>query len=168
LGVLWLSTQVKFKRIIDYNLNLFGYKYSVIGIILLPTTCGTDSEMKCISILGITSKSTKKGLVEPALFADTAALIPEFLYALPWHVLITSSLDTMAHAMVSFVSPKANTYSDIFSSKAIQLLLKSYKTLLSIDDGSVIKEIAGDLLSASNYVGIAFGNAGVRAVNALA
>jgi len=77
--------------------------------------------MTCISILKIPLKSTKKGLVEPALFADTASLIPELLYALPRHLLITSSLDSMTQGMESFVSPKANTYSEIFSSKAIQL-----------------------------------------------
>ena len=77
--------------------------------------------MTCISILKIPLKSTKKGLVEHDLFADTASLIPELLYALPRHLLITSSLDSMTQGMESFVSPKANTYSEIFSSKAIQL-----------------------------------------------
>lgn len=137
-------------------------------LILVPTTCGTGSEMTCISILGIPSQSTKKGLAVPALFADTAALVPELLYGLPRHVLITSSLDAMTHAMESFVSPKANAYSELFSIEAVHLLLQSYKTLLSANDEYVIEEIAGDLLRASNYAGIAFGNAGVGAVHALA
>ena len=137
-------------------------------LILIPTTCGTGSEMTCISIAGIPSKSTKKGLAVPALFADMAVLIPELLHELPKQVLITSSLDAMTHAMESFVSPRANAYSELFSIEAIRLILKSYKTLLSKVDENVIHEIADDLLRASNYAGIAFGNAGVGAVHALA
>ena len=100
------------------------------ALILVPTTCGTGSEMSCISIVGIPSKNTKKGLAVPALFADTAVLIPELLFSLPKQVLITSSLDAMTHAMESFVSPKATVYSELFSIEAIHLLLRSYKNIV--------------------------------------
>lgn len=137
-------------------------------LILVPTTCGTGSEMTCIAIAGIPSKNTKKGLAASALFADKAVLIPELLHSLPRQVLLTSSLDALAHAMESFVAPKAHAYSEMFSIAAIRLLLQSYTKLLSTDGDGVIDEIAADLLRASNYAGIAFGNVGVGAVHALA
>lgn len=152
-------------------LDLFEGKTELLKekeLILVPTTCGTGSEMTCISIAGIPSKSTKKGLAVPPLFADTAVLIPELLYELPKQVLITSSLDAMIHAMESLVAPRANAYSELFSIEAVRLLIKSYKTLLAKNDDRVIQEIVGDLLRASNYAGIAFGNVGVGAVHALA
>jgi 4-hydroxybutyrate dehydrogenase len=152
-------------------LDLFEGKAQLIKdkeLILVPTTCGTGSEMTCISIAGIPSKGTKKGLAAEPLFADKAALIPELLYGLPRKIMVTSSLDAMAHAMESFVAPRAHAYSEMFSMEAIRLLLKSYKTLLSNNDDSAIQNLAGDLLKASNYAGIAFGNAGVGAVHALA
>ena len=137
-------------------------------LVLVPTTCGTGSEMTCISIAGIPSKGTKKGLAAEPLFADKAALIPELLYGLPKQVLVSSSLDALAHAMESFVAPRAHAYSELFSMEAIRLILKSYKTLLVNDDDSVVQDVAEDLLTASNYAGIAFGNVGVGAVHALA
>ena len=137
-------------------------------LILAPTTCGTGSEMTCISIAGIPSKGTKKGLAAEPLFADRAALIPELLYGLPKPVLVTSSLDALAHAMESFVAPRAHAYSELFSMEAIRLILKSYKTLLANDVADVVENVAEDLLKASNYAGIAFGNVGVGAVHALA
>lgn len=152
-------------------LDLFEGKAPLVKdkeLILVPTTCGTGSEMTCISIAGIPSKGTKKGLAAEPLFADKAALIPELLYGLPKLVMITSSLDAMAHAMESFVAPRAHAYSELFSMESIRLLLKSYKTLLSADDDSVVKDVAEDLMKASNYAGIAFGNVGVGAVHALA
>jgi len=137
-------------------------------LILVPTTCGTGSEMTCIAIADIPSKNTKKGLAANALFADRAVLIPELLHSLPRQALVTSSLDALTHAMESFVAPKAHAYSEMFSLAAIRLLLQSYKKLLSTGGGGAIEDIAADLLRASNYAGIAFGNVGVGAAHALA
>lgn len=39
-------------------------------LILVPTTCGTGSEMTNISILALTARNTKKGLAAEELYAD--------------------------------------------------------------------------------------------------
>ena len=170
-SVLDIAKFLALKSTTDASLELFEGKAQLIKekeLILVPTTCGTGSEMTCISIAGIPSKATKKGLAAEPLFADKAALIPELLYGLPKPVLVTSSLDAMAHAMESFVAPRAHAYSELFSMESIRLLLKSYKVLLSNDNDSVVQDVAEDLMKASNYAGIAFGNVGVGAVHALA
>ena len=170
-SVLDIAKLLALKSTMSTALDLFEGKVPLIKdreLILVPTTCGTGSEVTCISIAGIPAKGTKKGLAADSLFADKAALIPELLYGLPRQVMVTSSLDAMAHAMESFVAPRAHAYSQMFSMESIRLLLKSYKTLLANDNDSVVQDIAGDLLKASNYAGIAFGNVGVGAVHALA
>lgn len=170
-SVLDIAKFLALKETSGTALDLFEGKTQLIKdkeLILVPTTCGTGSEMTCISIAGIPSKGTKKGLAAEPLFADKAALIPELLYSLPRQVMVTSSLDAMAHAMESFVAPRAHAYSEMFSIESIRLLLKSYQTLLSNDDDSVVQDVAEDLMKASNYAGIAFGNVGVGAVHALA
>ncbi|MFO1418072.1 MAG: iron-containing alcohol dehydrogenase [Methylotetracoccus sp.] len=136
-------------------------------LILVPTTCGTGSEMTCISIAGIPSRNTKKGLANPALFADSAALVPELLFGLPREVLITSSVDALTHALESFVAPRAHPHSELFSLEAIRLILSAHQILLK-EPADAARLIARDLLTASNYAGIAFGNVGVGAVHALA
>lgn len=170
-SVLDIAKLLALKSTTHTALQLFEGKAELIKdkeLILVPTTCGTGSEMTCISIAGIPSRGTKKGLAVEPLFADKAALIPELLYSLPRQVMVTSSLDAMAHAMESFVAPRAHAYSEMFSIEAIRLLLKSYQTLLSNDNDSVVQDVAEDLMKASNYAGIAFGNVGVGAVHALA
>lgn len=170
-SVLDIAKFLALKPIMGSALDLFEGKAQLVKekeLVLVPTTCGTGSEMTCISIAGIPSKGTKKGLAAEPLFANKAALIPELLYCLPKPVMITSSLDAMAHAMESFVAPRAHAYSELFSMESIRLLLKSYKTMLSTNDDSVVKDVAEDLMKASNYAGIAFGNVGVGAVHALA
>jgi len=170
-SVLDIAKLLALKPTMDSALQLFEGKAQAVKekeLILLPTTCGTGSEMTCISITGIPSKSTKKGLAVPALFADKAALVPELLYELPRSVLITSSLDALTHATESFVAPRAHAYSELFSLEAIRLILESFRVLLSTNDSATTRTVIGNLLLASNYAGIAFGNVGVGAVHALA
>ena len=52
-------------------------------LILVPTTCGTGTEVTNISILSLVSRRTKKGLANDAMYADQAVLIPELLGACP-------------------------------------------------------------------------------------
>jgi 4-hydroxybutyrate dehydrogenase len=77
------------------------------GLVILPTTCGTGSEVTNISIMSRTRLGTKMGLVGPAMYADSAVLIPELLEGLPFGIFATSSIDAFVHAVESTLSPKA-------------------------------------------------------------
>ena len=48
-------------------------------LVLVPTTCGTGSEVTNIAILALNKKGTKKGLAVDEMYADSAVLIPELL-----------------------------------------------------------------------------------------
>ena len=52
-------------------------------LVIVPTTCGTGSEVTNIAILNRLALGTKQGLVSEAMYADAAVLIPEFLESLP-------------------------------------------------------------------------------------
>lgn len=135
-------------------------------LLLVPTTCGTGSEVTDISILELKSLSTKMGLANPALYADTAVLIPELLEQLPFRVFATSSMDALIHAVESFLSPKATAFSDMFSVKAIEIILGGYKRIQQ--DGEHARQaLLSDFLLAATCAGIAFGNAGCAAVHAM-
>lgn len=135
-------------------------------LVLVPTTCGTGSEVTNIAILALNSRGTKKGLAVDEMYADFAVLIPELLEGLPFGVFATSSIDALIHAIESSLSPKANEYTKLFGYKAIEMILNGYKIIR--DKGKEArKELLGEFLIASNYAGIAFGNAGCAAVHAL-
>lgn len=149
--------------------DLFERKIPIIKektLIIIPTTCGTGSEVTNISITEIKSKGTKMGLATEELFADYAILIPDLVRELPYEFFVYSSIDAFIHAIESLVSPRANPYTEIFSLEAIKTILNGYKAI--IEKGQDYrKEIIEDFLMASNYAGIAFQNAGVGAVHAL-
>ena len=135
-------------------------------LIIIPTTCGTGSEVTNISIALLTKKNTKLGLSGDELYADYAVLIPELLVKLPYKVFVTSSVDALIHAAESFVSPKTCGYTELFSIKAMEIILKSYMEVVKKGQEH-FRTIIEDFLVASNYAGIAFGNTGVGAVHAM-
>ncbi|URZ16487.1 4-hydroxybutyrate dehydrogenase [Clostridium felsineum] len=153
----------------ERSLDLFEKKVPIVKekeLILIPTTCGTGSEVTNVSIAEIKSKGTKMGLAVPELYADYAVFIPEFVKTLPFKFFVTSSIDALIHAVESYVSPKANYFTQLFSIEAIKLIINGYKEI--IKNGEEYRsEIIDDFIVGSNYAGIAFGNAGVGAVHAL-
>lgn len=135
-------------------------------LVIVPTTCGTGSEVTNISIAELKSRHTKMGLADDALLADDAVLIPELLKGLPFKFYTYSAIDALVHAMESYVSPKSNPYTQLFCKEAIRLILGIFARIA--EQGPDYRfECLEDMLIASNYAGIAFGNTGVGAVHAL-
>ncbi len=135
-------------------------------LIIIPTTCGTGSEVTNISILNRTRLGTKMGLVGPAMYADAAVLIPELLEGLPFGVFATSSIDALVHAVESSLSPKATSYTKLFGYKAIEMIIRGYQTIAREGQQARLP-LLKDFLIASNYAGLAFGTAGCAAVHAM-
>ncbi len=135
-------------------------------LIIIPTTCGTGSEVTNISILALNSRGTKKGLADDALYADSTVLIPELLKGLPFKYFATSSIDALIHAVESTLSPKGNDLTRLFGYRAIETILRGYKKIA--EEGADARlPILEEFLLASTMAGIAFSNAGCAAVHAL-
>lgn len=150
-------------------LDLFDRKLEIVKdkeLILVPTTCGTGSEVTNISILELKSRQSKMGLAVDEMYADKAVMIPELLRGLPYPFFATSSIDALIHAVESSVSPKATPYTKLFGYRAIEMILHGYQEIARKGQEARIP-LLKDFLLASNYAGIAFGNAGVGAVHAM-
>jgi len=136
------------------------------GLVIVPTTCGTGSEVTNISIINRTRLNTKMGLVHPAMFADQAALVPELLKGLPFGIFATSSIDALVHAAESALSPKATDYTRLYSYKAMEVILEGYQVIARHGPDARFG-LLEDFLVASNYAGLAFGTAGCGPVHAM-
>lgn len=135
-------------------------------LIAVPTTCGAGSEVSSVSITSLTRRGSKLGLADEAIFPDCAVLIPELLTEMPYSVFATSAIDALIHAVESFVSPKANRYTEIFSEEAARMIVRGFKRVLAEGEEARIA-LLGDFLMASDMAGIAFANAGTGAVHAM-
>ncbi|MGU3659745.1 MULTISPECIES: iron-containing alcohol dehydrogenase [unclassified Methylobacterium] len=134
-------------------------------LILVPTTAGTGSEVTPISIV-TTPTTEKKGVVAPKLLPDWAVLDPELTLGLPSHVTAATGIDAMVHAIEAFTSKnKKNPISDQLAKQALALLSANIR--IACTDGANLEARSGMLLG-SMLAGMAFANAPVAAVHALA
>lgn len=136
-------------------------------LVIVPTTCGTGSEMTNVAVFNRTRMGTKMGLVSEAMYADKAVLIPELLSGLPFGVFAASSIDALVHAVESCLSPKATRYTKTFGYQAIGMILTGYQKI-ALDGPKSRYALLEDFLIASNFAGISFGTAGCGAVHAMA
>lgn len=138
-------------------------KYPLIAV---PTTCGAGSEVSNVSIAEMTGLHSKLGLAADELYPDHAVLIPQLLSELPYAFWATSAIDAFIHAIESFVSPKANLYTELFSKKAMEIIIDGFRRV-AVDGPDARGGLMDEFLTASNLAGIAFGNAGTGAVHAM-
>ena len=134
-------------------------------MILAPTTAGTGSEVTPISIV-TTGASEKKGVVSPQLYPDWAVLDAELTVGLPAPVTAATGIDAMVHAIEAFTTKhKKNILSDTLARQALTLLGGAIRTACT--DGQD-RAARSDMLLGSMLAGMAFANAPVAAVHALA
>ncbi len=135
-------------------------------LVVVPTTCGTGSEVTNVTIAELKSLHTKKGLAVDETYADFAVLVPETVKGLPYKFFVTSSVDALIHAIESYLSPKASPFTEMYSLHAIEMIMAGYKEIVEKGEEERFNYLK-EFVLASNYAGIAFGNAGCAAVHAL-
>ncbi len=134
-------------------------------LVLAPTTAGTGSEVTPISIV-TTGTNEKKGVVSPQLLPDWAILDAELTVGLPAHVTAATGIDAMVHAIEAFTSKhKKNIVSDTLAREALSLLGANIHTACTQGED---RDARSNMLLGSMLAGMAFANAPVAAVHALA
>jgi alcohol dehydrogenase class IV len=134
-------------------------------LILLPTTAGTGSEVTPISIV-TTGEGEKKGVVSPVLLPDWAVLDADLTLGLPPDVTAATGVDAMVHAIEAFTSRRLkNPVSDCLAREALRLLSTNIHEACR-NGGN--REARQAMLLGSMLAGMAFANAPVAGVHALA
>jgi len=134
-------------------------------LVLVPTTAGTGSEATPVSVITV-GATEKKGASSAALIADWAILDPDLTLGLPRHVTAATGIDAMVHAIEAFTSARLkNPVSDMLAREALRLIDAHLVTACD-EPGNV--EARGAMLLAAHYAGVAFANAPVAGVHALA
>lgn len=134
-------------------------------LVLAPTTAGTGSEVTPLSIV-TTGSAEKKGVSAQQLIPDWAILDAELTIGLPAAVTAATGIDAMVHAIEAYTSKhKKNPVSDCLAREALSLLGANIRTACTTPDD---RPARGAMLLGSMLAGMAFANAPVAAVHALA
>lgn len=132
---------------------------------LVPTTAGTGSEATPISV--ITCEGGVKLAVNSApLIADWAVLDATLTLGLPAHVTAATGIDAIVHSVEAYTSARLkNPLSDALAREALRLLTGNL--LATIETPQNLGARSAMLLGA-HLAGLAFSNAPVAGVHALA
>lgn len=134
-------------------------------LIQVPTTAGTGSEATPIAIV-TTPSHEKKGVVSPLLYPDLALLDAELTTGLSPAVTAMTGVDAMVHAIEAYTSRhKKNPISDALALQALRLLFHHLRIAVQEGRNLAAREA---MLQGALLAGMAFANAPVAAVHALA
>lgn len=104
--------------------------YGEVGLIAIPTTSGTGSEVTSFAVVSDPGEQMKYPLVSRALTPDEAILDAELVKSVPPSVTADTGMDVFTHALEACVSTNRNDFSTALAEKAIEIcgvfLLRAY------------------------------------------
>ena len=132
---------------------------------LVPTTAGTGSEATPISVITCEG-GVKLAVNSRPLIADWAVLDAGLTFGLPGHVTAATGIDAIVHSVEAYTSAQLkNPISDTLAREAFRLLTANL--LKAIEEPHNVQARSAMLLGA-HLAGLAFANAPVAGVHALA
>ncbi len=142
------------------------YKERPLPVLAVPTTCGTGSEVTWVAVITHVERRFKMSIKGPAMFPAAAVVDPDLIRTLPSHLVATTGMDALTHAVEAYTVKAATSLTDIFARDAVRLILSSLSGAHA--DIKANTEARERLMLGSLVAGLAFGNADVGAVHCLA
>lgn len=146
-------------------------------MIAIPTTAGTGSETTGVAIFDLEEMHAKTGIASRAMRPLFGIVDPNNTITVPKNIAASCGFDVICHALESITampfykrlapeSPElrpsyqgANPISQIWASKAIEMVAEN---MVSVVNDTTDDEARAQMILASTYAGIGFGNAGVH------
>ncbi|MFN8658700.1 MAG: iron-containing alcohol dehydrogenase [Candidatus Obscuribacterales bacterium] len=148
--------------ILDYEgMNTFNENLK--PLVAIPTTAGTGSEVSAVAM--VKNQDTKILFASRFLFPNVAVLDPALIVSLPPRLTAATGMDALTHCLESLAAVSANYVSDGTALEAVRLL---FKYLPVATKNGADMEARSATLIASCMAGLAFTNAGVGVIHALA
>lgn len=105
-------------------------RYGKVGLIAIPTTSGTGSEVTSFAVVSDPAAQMKYPLVSEELTPNEAILDAELVKSVPPAITADTGLDVFTHALEACVSTDSNDFSTALAEKSIEIcgvfLLRAY------------------------------------------
>ena len=140
-------------------------KNMAVPIIAIPTTAGTGSETTMDYVITNTKEKRKMACMDSKVVPVAAILDTEIMASLPLKLTAATAMDALTHAVESYLSLGAFSFSEMLSLKAVSLISENFlKVLENPDDYEIRKELA----IAQYMAGMSFTNVGLGIVHSMA
>lgn len=151
-------------RITDYE-GVNKTKYPCLPIVAIATTAGTSAEVTINYVITDENRHIKMIMVDKNTLASITVNDPELMISMPSNLTASTGMDALTHAMEAVV---ANGAIDVTDATALYAIKQIFKYLpRAVKDGADI-EAREQMCYACFLNGIAFSNAGLGNVHAMA
>jgi len=141
------------------------YKNDPLPFLAVPTTCGTGSEVTWVSVITDVNRNFKISVKGSKMYPEVSIVDPDLIKTLPKHIIASTGLDALTHAIEAFLSIPATIITDINAIKAVKLILGSVEG--AYNDIWNNHQDRENLMYGSSIAGFAFGNSDVTAVHCI-
>lgn len=134
-----------------------------VPIFAIPTTAGTAAEVTINYVITDVEKKRKFVCVDPHDIPVVAFVDPDMMSSMPKGLTASTGMDALTHAIEGYTTKGANTITDMFNLKAIELIAQSLR-------GAVENTPEGrEGMALGQYLtGMGFSNCGLGIVHSMA
>ena len=133
-------------------------------LLAVPTTAGTGSEVTPFAVLSNRNLKLKASIINRVCFPTYALIDPTLHLTKPRNLTASTGIDTFLHAFEGFVGNRANTFTDLFAVKAMELVAQNLREACTEGLNLGYRR---RMAEASYLAGIALANIGVGIPHAL-
>lgn len=140
-------------------------QFPALGVVAIPTTAGTGSEVTRNAVIGVPNEAVKVSLRHQSMLPWLALVDPNLTLSMPPNVTASTGMDAMAQVLEPFVCNRANPITDGYCRSGLEQVGEALKA--AYQDGSDL-EAREKMSLVSMMGGLALANAGLGAVHGFA
>ena len=151
------------QKYLDIRKRIVKFHHSTnTKLFAIPTTSGTGSEVTPFAVITDDHTHVKYPLADYELTPQVAIVDPEFVMTVPKRTVALSGLDSLSHALESYVSVMASDFTRPWALQAIKLVFENLETSYKYDpkhptlEGETARE---NMHYAATLAGMSFANA---------
>lgn len=134
-------------------------------LICVPTTAGTSADLSQFAIITDPARAVKIAIVSKMVVPDVSLIDPVTTTTMDRDLTACTGLDALAHAVEAYVSNAHSPVTDLHALEAIRLVAENLRAALARPDDP---EPRRRMMLASAHAGVAFSNASLGVVHAMA
>ncbi len=134
-------------------------------LICIPTTGGTSADVSQFAIIANTQEKVKIAIISKAVVPDVALIDACTLLTMDPYLTACTGMDALVHAVEAFVSNAHSPITDLHALEAIRLV---HTHLRGCAEAPQDLDLRTQIMQASLHAGLAFSNASLGSVHAMA
>ncbi len=151
-------------HILDYE-GIDQIPHPIPPLICIPTTAGTGADISQFAIITSTIDNRKIAIVSKSVVPDLALIDPHTTTTMDATLTACTGLDALVHAIEAYVSTAHSPFTDLTALNAISLIAANLQQAVITPDD---RDARDAMMLASTEAGMAFSNASLGAVHAMA